>query len=116
MLQTNDYLEVKTYFERNCKYGFQHIRAWIISPKFFTDYVNDEVKEPGAVIQVMPLEDYVQEIEGINATIKGYKTIVSDGFTYDYGVCFIADRGISEIADTLLTDNVSKDYNIKKNT
>lgn len=113
MLQTNDYQEAKEYFERNCQYGWQHIRAWIVSPQFYTMYFKDKVKAPGAVIRLAPMEDYVEAIQGVNHTIKGYKMIVSTGFSEEFGVCYIADRGLSEAASKLLEQNVSQDYNLK---
>ena len=115
MLQTKDYQEIKTYFERNCTYGFKHIRAWIVSPEFYMMYFKDKEKAPGAVIRLVPLHPTIEAILGVNHTIKGYKIIVSNGFSQEYGACFIADDRISENAVELLKHNVSEDYNLKVN-
>lgn len=113
MLQSTSYSDVKEYFERNCQYGYLHIRAWILSPKFHELYIKDTNRSLGAVIQIAPLETFIAEIDGTNHTVKGYKTIVSDGFLEDYGVCYIADSGLHEAAIELLKHNVSKDYDLK---
>ena len=66
MLQTNNYSEVKEYFERNCTYGYKHIRAWIVSPEFHSMYVKDKTKSPGSLIRLAPLHPDIAAIPGVN--------------------------------------------------
>jgi hypothetical protein len=112
MRQSKNYTDVRRFFEGNSEGGFMHIRAWIVSPMFYTTYFKDKEKRPGSVIRLRPIEEYVQVIEGVDHTIKGYKLIISDGFDEEYGVCSIADRRLGDVAKKLLLHNVSKDYNL----
>lgn len=105
------YQHVKERFERSAQAGFRHIDIIITSPEFFKEYLKDPNKSPGGVIRLKPVKAEFQKIELIEKGLKGYPTVISEGFQDEYAVAFLVHTyENSEESLTLLNANVTKHY------
>jgi len=90
------YENVKSRFEGSAQAGFSRIDLFIVSPAFFDQYVKDPDKKAGRVIRLKPVQDQYQHVDMIEEGLKGYPTIISEGFDEEFAFATIL---ISKDAD-----------------
>ena len=112
IFESNEYEVVKTKFESSSRSGYNHIAMWIISKEFFYEYTKDKSRIGGRRILISPLREEFTIIPKTKYAILGYDIVVCEGFNEKYGVNFIMFRGVDEVNESLLINNVSESISL----
>jgi len=110
-MDTNNYEEAKHFFESNSRFGFNHILLFIVSPDFFIQYSLDKDIINGRVISIAYPHPVIAKLNFISNSLKGYKVMISQGFSCDFGVKYITkNKEITPEIKDLIAQDVTNHY------